>query len=112
VEDFVATVDELGGAVDRAVVAEELRARIDAIAAQLHVTTQTVLRNYLDEGWGREMAETMMAEVQTRNAVPTGPPEHFAVRVVGRLVAALEQAMFYATVNQDAQQPIPAMDLQ
>jgi hypothetical protein len=111
VEDFVATVDELGGAVDPAVVAEELQARIDAIAAQLRVTTQTVLRSYIDEDWGRQMAETMMADVQTRNTVPTGPPEHFALRVAGRLVAALGQAMLYATTNQDPQQPIPAMDL-
>ncbi len=44
VDDFVATVGELGGSVDPAVVAAELQARIDAIAAQLHVTPQTVLR--------------------------------------------------------------------
>ena len=49
VDDFVATVDELGGSVDPAVVAAELQARIDAIATQLHVTTQTVLRTYIDD---------------------------------------------------------------
>ena len=49
VEDFVATVDELGGRADPTMVAAELQARIDAIAAQLHVTTQTVLRTYIDE---------------------------------------------------------------
>ncbi len=112
VEDFVATVDELGGAVDPAVVAEELQARIDAIAAQLHVTTQTVLRSYIDEDWGRQMAETVMADLPARQAtLPPGPPEHFAVRVAGRLLAALGQAMLYATTNNDPQQPLPAMDL-
>jgi len=49
VDDFLATVDELGGSVDPAVVAEELQARIEAIATQLHVTTQTVLRTYIDD---------------------------------------------------------------
>jgi hypothetical protein len=112
VGDFVATVDELGGAVDPAVVAQELQARIDAIAAQLHITPQTVLRNYIDEDWGRQMAETMMADLQARQAaVVPGPPEHFAVRVAGRLLAALGQAMLYATTNKDPQQPLPAMDL-
>jgi hypothetical protein len=47
----VATVDELGGSVDPAVVAAELQARIDAIATQLHVTKQTVLRTYIDDEW-------------------------------------------------------------
>src|SRR6266702_5432364 len=113
VEDFVATVDELGGRADPTVVAAELQARIDAIAAQLHVTTQTVLRTYIDEDWGRQMAETMMADVQARQAaaVVPGPAEHFAVRVAGRLLAALGQAMLYATTNKDPQQPLPAMDL-
>jgi len=111
VDDFVATVDELGGSVDPAVVAEELQARIDAIATQLHVTTQTVLRTYIDDDWGRQMATTMMADVKSRAAEPAGPPEHFATRVAGRLVAALGQAMLYATTNGDHQQPVPVMDL-
>jgi hypothetical protein len=111
VDDFVATVDELGGSVDPAVVAAELQARIDAIATQLHITPQTVLRTYIDDEWGRQMATTMMADVKGRAAKPAGPPEHFAARVAGRLVAALGQAMLYATTNGDHQQPAPVMDL-
>ncbi len=111
VDDFVATVAALGGSIDPAVVAAELQARIDAIATQLHVTTQTVLRTYIDDDWGREMATNMMADVKGRAAKPAGPPEHFAVRVAGRLLAALGQAMLYATTNGDPQQPVPAMDL-
>ena len=113
VEDFVATVDELGGRADPTVVAAELEARIDAIAAQLHITTQTVLRTYIDEDWAGQMAETMMADLQARKAatVVPGAPEHFAVRVAGRLLAALGQAMLYATTNNDPRQPLPAMDL-
>jgi hypothetical protein len=111
VDDFVATVAGLGGSVDPAVVAAELQARIDAIAAQMHVSRQTVLRTYIDDEWGRQMATAMMADVKRRAARPAGPPEHFAVRVAGRLVAALGQAILYATTNGDHQQPVPAMDL-
>ena len=93
--------------------AAELEARIDAIAAQLHITTQTVLRTYIDEDWAGQMAETMMADLQSRKAatVVPGAPEHFAVRVAGRLLAALGQAMLYATTNEDPRQLLPAMDL-
>ncbi len=70
-----------------------------------------MLRTYIDDEWGREMATTMMADVKGRAATPAGPPEHFAVRVADRLVAALGQAMLYATTNHDPQQPVPAMDL-
>ena len=101
------------GRADPTVVAAELEARIDAIAAQLHITTQTVLRTYIDEDWAGQMAETMMADLQGRQAatVVPGAPEHFAVRVAGRLLAALGQAMLYATTNNDPRQPLPAMDL-
>jgi hypothetical protein len=53
----------------------------------------------------------MMADVQRRHAVPAGPPEHLAVRVAGRLLAALGQALLYAATNGDARQPTPVMDL-
>ena len=67
VDDFVATVDEQGGRIDPAVVAAELQSRIDAIARQLGITRQTVLRSYFDEDWGRQVAITMMAEVRSRD---------------------------------------------
>lgn len=111
VSDFVATVEALGGRVDPAVVAEELEVRINAIAAQLHITSQTVLRNYIDDDWGRQAATAMMDEVTRRQVdEPAGPDEHFAVHVVGRLVAALGQAMLYASVNGDAAAEVPHLD--
>ncbi len=111
VSDFVRTVEELGCRVDPAAVAEELDARINAIAAQLHVTTQTVLRTYIDDDWGRQAAQDLMAELSDREAaVVGGPDELFAVRVIGRLVAALGQAMLYACVNDDHAQPVPQLD--
>ena len=111
VDDFVATVTELGGRVDPSVVAGELQARIDAIAEQLRVTPQTVLRSYLDDDWGRQMATAMMAEVHDREVVAAvGPDEHVGVRVAARLLAALGQAILFATVNQDAARPQPRLD--
>lgn len=38
-----------------------------------------------------------------------GTDEHVAVRVVVRLLAALGQAMLFATVNSDQAQPQPRM---
>jgi hypothetical protein len=93
------TVDALGGSVDPTVVAEELQLRIDGIAAQMRVTPQTVLRSYIDDDWGQVTATAMMAEVKQR-AAPTGPPEHLAVRVAARVLAALGQAMIYAAINK------------
>lgn len=113
VNDFVTTVERLGGRVDPAMVAEELDARINAIAAQLSITTQTVLRTYIDDDWGHEAAAAMMADLARQHAdAAAGPDEHFAVRVVGRLVAALGQAMLYAAVNGDQGQPEPRLDAQ
>ncbi|RSM67436.1 hypothetical protein DMB66_15895 [Actinoplanes sp. ATCC 53533] len=112
VDDFVATVTELGGRVDPSVVADELQSRIDAIAVQLRVTPQTVLRSYIDDGWGRQMATAMMADVHGREAVEAaGPDEHVGVRVAARLLAALGQAILFATVNQDATEPVPRLDV-
>jgi hypothetical protein len=110
VDQFVATVEQLGGTVDPVTVAEELQARIDATAAQLRVTPQTVLRTYIPEDWGIEAAAAMMADIRKRER-PDGPPEHMAVRVAARLQAALGQVLIYAASNDDQQQPAPILDL-
>jgi hypothetical protein len=111
VNDFVATVESLGGRIEPAVVLEELDARINAVAAQLHSTTQTALRNYFDDDWGCEAAAAMMAEVAQREAAVRGSAdEHFAVSVVARLLAALGQATLYASVNGDQMLAVPQLD--
>ncbi|GFJ93123.1 hypothetical protein Prum_067650 [Phytohabitans rumicis] len=57
------------------------------------------------------MATDMMAGMPGHDASGVeGPDEHFAVRVVARLLAALGQAMLFATVNQDHTRPQPRMD--
>jgi hypothetical protein len=89
---------------------QELQARIDVTATQMRITPQTVLRNYIDDGWGWQMAVAMMADVH-RQMPRSGPPEHLAVRVAARLLAALGQALIYAAINNDQDQQSPAIDL-
>ncbi|GIF01100.1 hypothetical protein [Paractinoplanes rishiriensis] len=110
VDDFVTTVEQAGGVIDRTVVEQELRARIDAVATQLRVTAATVLRSYIPEDWGREAGAAAIGDVR-RHGDPSGPAEDLAVRVAGRLLAALGQALIYAAVNGDQQQPEPLIDL-
>lgn len=113
VADFVATVEEQGGAVDRQTVTAELQARIEAIATQVGVTPQTVLRSYIGDDWGRQAASTMMAKVQRSDpaAGHEGDPEFFHPQVVARLLAALGQATLYAATNDDQRQPVPQLNL-
>lgn len=111
VDDFVATVDEQGGRIDPAVVAAELQSRIDAVALQLGITQQTVLRSYFDDDWGRQMATTMMAEVRSRDAdEPVGPGEQLPIRAAARLLAGLGQAILFATINDDLRASAPRLD--
>ena len=110
VEQFVTTVEQVGGAVDPAVVAEELQTRIDMVAGQLRVTPQTVLRTYISEDWGTETATAMMDGVRGQDE-PSGQLEHLALSVAARLQAALGQVILYAAANGDQQQLLPALDL-
>lgn len=110
VDQFVTTVEQMGGCVDPQVVAEELQARIDMVAGQLRIKPDTVLRNHIPEDWGEVAASAMMTKVQQRQ-IPTGPAEHLAVRVAARLQAALGQVLIYAAANGDQQQDVPALDL-
>ena len=111
VSQCVDTIEQLGGTVDPQVVAEELQARIDAVARQLRITAQTALRSYIPDDWGEQMAAETMATAHALTA-PSGPAEHLALRVAGRLQAALGQALVYAAHNDDQQRPVPVLNLQ
>jgi hypothetical protein len=63
VADFVAITADLGGTIDPEVVATELRQRIQAIAARIGVTEATVLRTYMPEDWGRDMARQTYRQI-------------------------------------------------
>lgn len=106
VADFVTTTAELGGIIDPEIVATELRQRIQAIAAQIGVTETTVLRTYMPEDWGRDMARQTYRQIQERDAhIDNEPDQHLPLPAVGRLIAALGQALLFADVNNAASEP-------
>jgi hypothetical protein len=106
VSDFVSTTAELGATIDPAIVATDLRQRIQAIAAQLGVTEPTALRDYLPDDWGRAMARDTYRQVQEREAhIDAAPDQQMPLHAVGRLVAALGQALLYFTINNAAADP-------
>jgi hypothetical protein len=103
VNDFVATTADLGGVIDPQVVAIELRQRIQVIATQIGVTEATVLRNYMDDDWGGDMARQTYRQIQERDAhIDAEPDQQLPLNAVGRLVAALGQALLFYTVNNAA----------
>lgn len=111
VADFVSTTTELGGTIAPEVVATELRQRIRAIADQIGVTEATVLRSYFPNDWGRDMARTTYRQIQERDAhTDAAPDQQLPLRAVGRLVAALGQAMLFSTVNNGADDPTSAFN--
>ena len=65
-DEFLATLREHGIHVERDLVEEEMRDRIADIAARLRVDQETVLREHARPGWGRQMAEPVIAEIQHR----------------------------------------------
>jgi hypothetical protein len=106
VADFVSTTADLGGAIDPEVVATELRQRIQAIATQIGVTEATVLRTYMPDDWGRDMARQTYRQIQEREAhIEAAPGRHLPLPAVGRLIAALGQALLFADVNDAANDP-------
>ncbi|MFL6119346.1 hypothetical protein [Actinophytocola sp.] len=106
VADFVNTSAELGGIIDSEVVATELRQRIQSIAAQIGVTEATVLRTYMPEDWGQDMARQTYRQIQERDAhVDATPVQQLPLPAVGRLIAALGQALLFAHVNNAATDP-------
>lgn len=103
VADFVAVTGELGATIEPEVVATDLRERIRFIAAQIGVTEKTVLRSYIDEDWGREMARQTYRQIQERDArIDSEPRRRLPLHAVGRLIAALGQAQYFYAVNDAA----------
>jgi hypothetical protein len=106
VADFVATTADLGGTIAPEVVATELRQRIQAIAAQIGVTEATVLRTYMPEDWGQDMARQTYRQIQERDAhVDNAPAQQLPLPAVGRLIGALGQALLFADVNNATTDP-------
>jgi hypothetical protein len=106
VADFVSTTAELGGTIAPEVLATELKQRIQAIATQIGVTEATALRTYFPNDWGRVMARAAYRQIQERDAhIDAAPDQQLPLGAVGRLVAALGQAMLFFAVNNGADDP-------
>lgn len=100
VDDFAETCRSRGIEVSRPVIEHGLRDRIDMVAQHMGITETTALRNYFDDSWGQEMAEQFCADVEAGEARLAAVPDAvLPAGFVGRLVAALGQAQFFAAVN-------------
>lgn len=100
VDDFAETCRSRGIEVSRPVIEHGLRDRIDMVAQHMGITETTALRNYFDDSWGQEMAERFCADVEAGEArLAAAPDAMLPAGFVGRLVAALGQAQFFAAVN-------------
>jgi hypothetical protein len=72
VDEFTTTMYEHGIAVDRKVVEQEMRDRIGDIAERLRVPPQTVLLDHAQQGWGRQMAVLVIAQIQNDDLLEAG----------------------------------------
>ncbi|MBB2947182.1 hypothetical protein FB565_006950 [Actinoplanes lutulentus] len=63
-DEFLAAMNRHGVHIDRPVVEQEMRERIDAIAEVLRLDTQTVLRDHAQDGWGRQMAAAAIEQIR------------------------------------------------
>ena len=100
VADFVTTAAALGAGVTPALAAQALRERIQILASQLGVAEAAVLREHLSRDWGQRMARAWYRDLQERVAqLDAEPARDLPAAAVGRLIAALGQALLCFTVN-------------
>ncbi|WP_145984197.1 MULTISPECIES: hypothetical protein [unclassified Pseudonocardia] len=100
VDDFADTCRARGIQVSLPVIEHGLRERIDEVAYHTGVDATAALRDYFADSWGAQMAERFCADVEAGEArLASIPDAVIAVGLVGRLVAALGQAQFFAAVN-------------
>jgi hypothetical protein len=79
VDEFVATMDRHDIVVDRHSIEQEMCERIAAIADRLHIDPRTVLREHARQGWGRQMATAVIAQIREQNLlVRDAPPRDSA----------------------------------
>src|SRR3954463_16528130 len=87
VDEFVATLNQHGIAIDRRTVEQEIRDRIADIAARLGhpprasadiadrlgTSPEPVLREPAGRGWGRQMASGVLTQIRTYRLLPEAP---------------------------------------
>lgn len=102
VGDFVAAAADLDCTVSASAVAADLEQRIAAIAAQIGVSQQTVLRSYIDDDWGQEMARSICTDLIRRETRMAAMPDHeLPAAVAIRLAASLGVAVHCFALNED-----------
>ncbi|KUL30972.1 hypothetical protein ADL15_23790 [Actinoplanes awajinensis subsp. mycoplanecinus] len=77
-DEFVTAMYQHGLDIDRQVVEAEMRERIEAIAERLRLDPQTVLRDHVRDGWGRQMSVAVIEQVRGERLVEAGGPPLFA----------------------------------
>jgi hypothetical protein len=106
VDDFAQTCLSQSIEVPQSMIEHGLRDRIDQVAQHLGITSTAALHIYVDESWGRVMAEQFCADIDVGEArLAAAPDAILAVGFLGRLVASLGQAQFFAAVNSDPLAP-------
>jgi hypothetical protein len=102
VGDFVATAADLDCTVSASAVAADLEQRIAAIATQFGVSQQTVLRSYIDDDWGRELARSICTDLVRRETRMAAAPDHeLSAAVAIRLAASLGVAVHCFALNEE-----------
>ena len=77
-DEFLATLHDHGIHVERDIVEQEMRDRIADIAERLRVSPEAVLRDHAREGWGRQMAVPVIAEIRHRGLLDAGETQRLA----------------------------------
>lgn len=106
VADFVRTTTDLGATID-----PQGRRDRTAPAHPVHRHPYRrqpghVLRSYLPDDWGQDMARQTYRQIQERDAhIDAVPDRQLPLPAVARLIAALGQALLLADVNNAATDP-------
>ena len=73
-DEFVTAMRQHGLHVDRPAVEQEMRERIAAIADRLRVDPETVLREHVRDGWGRQRSAAVFQQVHGERLLDAGTP--------------------------------------
>ena len=73
VDEFVATLNQHGIAIDRRTVEQEMHDRIADIAERLGTSPEAVLREHAGRGWGHQMASGVLAQIRDERLLPEAP---------------------------------------
>lgn len=73
-DEFLAAMRQHGLHVDRLTVEQEMNERIAAIAERLRLDPQTVLRDHVRDGWGRQMSVAVIQQIHGERLLDVDAP--------------------------------------